>query len=212
MTTVRRPTLLHRAAAMERATWSHLFRWITRKPAVPAGATGFGYASAMMPVLITFIVVSAIEIPVVHLLIPWLWLEIIALIIGVWGLLWMFGLLAAVRLGPHLVDEQQVRFRHATSIDLAVPLAVMTSVASRLRSLESSRAVQVQPTSRGTALIIAVTGQTNVEVRLAEPITVELPAGPAEIVEVRCYADDPRAMAAAIRARLSEPSSRRRPG
>jgi hypothetical protein len=199
----RRPGLWRRAAAMERATWINLARWITRRPAVPAGATGFPYSSAMNPVLIAFIAVSAIEIPVAHLLIPWTWLQLIVLIFGIWGLGWMLGLLASVQLHPHLADRGGLRIRNAASIDLAVPWDAIASVGQRLRSLDSSKALQQQETRGGTAVIVAVTSQTNLELRLNRPVIFELTKGPVEAIEVRCYADDPAAMAAAIRAKIT---------
>ncbi|MBA2630207.1 MAG: hypothetical protein H0U84_04205, partial [Thermoleophilaceae bacterium] len=46
--------------------------WIARRSITrDAGAVAFGYASLLTPILIAFIAVSAIEIPVVHLLMPW---------------------------------------------------------------------------------------------------------------------------------------------
>lgn len=187
---------------MERSTWISLYRWITRRPAVPDGATGFPYTSAQQPVIIAFIAVSAIEIPVAHLIIPWMWLKIIFLIIGVWGLGWMFGFLAGVRLGPHLIDEAGLRIRHGFTVDLAIPADAIGTVSQRLRSLDSGKTLQQQDTAHGTAVIVAVTSQTNVELRLTRPITVELKTGPVKAIEIRCYADDPGAMAAAVRSMI----------
>ncbi len=188
---------------MERATWVNLARWITRRPAVPDGAEGFPYAAAMNPVLIAFIAVSAIEIPVAHLLIPWTWLQIIVLIIGIWGLGWMVGLLATVQLHPHLADGTGIRIRNANRADLAIPWEAVASVGQRLRSLDSGKTLQLEETRGGTAVIVCVTSQTNVELRLDRPVIFELPQGPVEAIEVRCYADDPAALAAAIRARIT---------
>ena len=201
-TTTVRPSLLRRAAAMERATWVNLAGWVTRRPAVPADAVGFPYAGAMQPVLIAFIVVSAIEIPVAHLLIPWLWLQVIVLIIGIWGLLWMLGLLATVVRHPHLVDRTGLRVRNASRVDLAIPWDAVASVGQRLRSLGSGKTLQQEETRGGTAVLVGVTSQTNLEVRLSRPVSFELPQGPVEAIEVRCYADDPAAMAKEIRAKI----------
>ncbi len=198
-----RPSLLRRAAAMERATWVNLGRWVTRKPAMPEGAEGFPYTAAMNPVLIAFIAVSAIEIPVAHLLIPWTWLQILVLIIGIWGLGWMIGLLATVQLHPHFADADQLRIRHASRVDLAVPWDAVASVGQRLRSLDSGKSVQQEEIRGGTAVIIGVTSQTNVELRLSRPVTFNLPQGPVEAIEMRCYADDPAALAKAIRTKIT---------
>ena len=45
----------------------------------------------LLPLLAAFIFVSLIELPVVHLLIPWDTVRLVALVVSVWGLLWMLG-------------------------------------------------------------------------------------------------------------------------
>jgi len=46
---------------------------------------------------------SLLEIVIVHLLIPWETARLIALVIGIWGLLRMAGLLASMRVYQHLM-------------------------------------------------------------------------------------------------------------
>ena len=60
-------------------------------PTSRAGADAFPYAGDVTPVLWAFIVVSAIEVPVVHLLVPWESLRLALDVAGVYGVLWMVG-------------------------------------------------------------------------------------------------------------------------
>jgi hypothetical protein len=115
----------------------------------------------------------------------------------------MVGMFAAVQLQPHLVGPAGLRIRNAPRVDLTVPWDAITSVGGRLRSLDSGKAIQALETPGGTAVVVGVTSQTNVELRLSRPMIFDLPQGPVEAIEVRCYADDPAALSAAIRAELT---------
>jgi hypothetical protein len=57
--------------AYELGLWRSLFRWVLRRPVAGRGEHAFGYAGLLTPVFVAFIVVSAIEIPIVHLILPW---------------------------------------------------------------------------------------------------------------------------------------------
>ena len=54
----------------ELGIWRSLAVWLLRLRRVPAGATAFSYAGVVTPLFIVFIAVSAIELPVLHLLLP----------------------------------------------------------------------------------------------------------------------------------------------
>ena len=61
----------------------------------PRGASGFAYHSPVLTILMIFIVLSAIEIPIIDLIVhPWPWVRIPLLILGIWGVTWMIGLAA----------------------------------------------------------------------------------------------------------------------
>jgi hypothetical protein len=192
--------LLRKAISYEFRLWRSLFRWILRRPTAEPGAATFGYAALLTPVLVAFIVVSAIEIPIVHLVLPWASVRATALAAGVYGLLWMFGLLAAMRVHPHVVGDAGLRVRSGMSADIPVPWSAVAEVRTRSRTLESNRAVQ----THDGILSVVVSRHTNVDVTLREPTALPLPGGPSEPVrEVRFHADDERALLAAARERLA---------
>ena len=74
---------------LEVTVWVSLARWVTRRPDVPAGARPVGYSRLVTPVLCLWIFASAAEIPLVHVLVPWEWLRLSLLVVGVWGVLWL---------------------------------------------------------------------------------------------------------------------------
>jgi hypothetical protein len=83
----RRPTtisaLVRRAVSFELGVWRSLYRWTTR-PLGPEGAETFSYAGPVAPVICAFIGLSAIEIPVAHLLLPSQTARVIVLVVGIW--------------------------------------------------------------------------------------------------------------------------------
>jgi hypothetical protein len=111
-----RSHLYRQAILHEAGIWRSLYRWVTRRPrSDDRDAALFGYASQITPILIAFIVLSALEIPILPLLLPWPAVRYSLLALGVLGLLWMLGLLAAVRVHPHVVSHT----RASTSLRLS---------------------------------------------------------------------------------------------
>lgn len=201
MTVLRKAYVLARwLVRLEIGIWRSLALLALRRvPGRGAGVRTFTYAREVSPLLGVFIFVSALELVVVHLILPWETARTIALVISLWGLLWMAGLLASLRVFPHLVDDGGLRVRYGTTVDIRVPWEAVAAVRTRRGRLPSGKTVQVEP---GGALRVAVLKQTRVEVALHGPTTLRLPDGTAQVTEVHFYADDPGAVVAAARERL----------
>jgi hypothetical protein len=196
--------LVVRLIRMEIGVWRSLYRWIFRRPRVPRGAVGFSYDRPIRPILLAFLVVSAIEIPVLDLLVHrWPAVRIPLLIAGIWGLTWMLGLLLGFLVRPHAVGPDGLRVRHGDEVDIVLPWEVVESVAPRARSVESSKTFTVTDGLRGGVLTIAVQNETNVEVVLEEPVVVSLPRGTETVTELRFRVDDPRGYLAEVRRHLA---------
>ena len=191
--------LLRKLVVYEIGMWRSLFRLIARRPAVAPGGHGFSYATAIVPILWAFIVLSAIEIPVFHLLIPWPTVQIIGLILGAYGLLWIIGLLASLKVHPHVVQESGLRVRYSSTVDVPIPWSDIVEIRNKTRTLEKSRTAQVEETEHGRMLSIAISSQTNIELDLREPMVVQLFRGPTEpVTELRIFVDDPKAFLAQV--------------
>ncbi|MEX5721771.1 hypothetical protein [Geodermatophilus maliterrae] len=196
--------LVRRAVASELGTWRSLARWVRRRPDVPPGAEPFPYASAVTPVLWTFIVLSAVEIPLVDWLLPWPSLRVALLVVGAYGLLWMIGLLAAMRVHPHTVDAEGLRLRSGASVDVRVAWEDVAAARVRRRSVEGSRTVVVAEEGERRAVSVAVAGSTQVDVELRTPLVLPLArAGGQPVGELRLAADDPAALVRRLRAGIA---------
>ncbi|MEU1685491.1 PH domain-containing protein [Micromonospora sp. NPDC005707] len=209
--------LLRRVIVYEWRMWRSLFRWLLRRPVAPAeGAEAFGYIGAVKPILIAFIALSAVEIPIFDVIIrhtmPWQAAREVALGLGIWGVLWMIGLYAALQIHPHVAHPAGLRVRNGFSVDFTVPWEAVARVDARYRSLTGSRTVQVERTEAGTVLNIVTGKQTSVDLVLHRPLSVRLPSGPSEpATEIRLYADDPGALVKLARQHLPTPNPTTRP-
>jgi len=205
----RRPTgLLRKAAAFESGIWRSLWTWSLRRPLrLGPAATTVPYASAAAPLIWVFTAITAVEIPILHLLLPTLTLRLIALGLGAWGVLWMIGLLATMYVHPHVIDRTGIRVRSGLSVDLHIPADAIEEVRPYRKTLASSRTMQYEVTEHDAVAYVAVSSQTNVEILLARPIEVHIPKVGTELIScVRCYADDPAAMISHARAALPDSS------
>ncbi|RZU73104.1 hypothetical protein EV384_1501 [Micromonospora kangleipakensis] len=201
--------LLRRAVAYELGMWRSLYRWLLRRPlALAPEAEAFSYVGVVKPILGAFIALSAIEIPIFDLIlrhtVPWQSVRHTALALGIWGLLWMIGLFASLRIHPHVADAAGLRVRNGFTVDFLVPWTAVARVDARYRSLPSSRTIRVESDEAGTVLNVVTGSQTSVDVVLREPLSVPLPKGPSEpVTEIRLYADDPAALVARARQHLA---------
>lgn len=194
--------MLRRVVAYEVAMWRGLYRWITRRPLdLAPGDVAFGHTSPVKPIFVVFIVLSAIEIPIVDLvisrLVPWPQVRHAVLFAGVYGLVWMIGLLAMLVTSPHVVGGAGLRLRNGSWLDVTIPWDAVASVRHRYRTLPSSRAVQVERVDGRVILNLGAGNQTSVDVTLRRPLTLPIRKAPPEPVnEVRFYADDPTSLVA----------------
>lgn len=206
-TTVLRPTpiarilnVLHRAWIAELRVYSSIARAIARRPAVPKGGTGIGYHRPVLTVLFIFIGLSAVEIPILDLIVhQWPAVRITLLVLGIWGVTWMVGLLCAMLMRPHSVGPDGVRVRSGLELDVPIGWDDIASVAISRRVDEPK-----QPRITGSEYAERMQDETNIEIELERPVAIRLPGlapkgGTHQVDRVRLWADDPRAFLDAAR-------------
>lgn len=200
MSTVRQVgALVRHAVVFEINIYKSLLRWVLRRPSVPPGSAPVGYARMVTPVLALWIFGSAVEVPVVHVLVPWHGVRITLLVLGVWSLMWMVGFLAGLRSYPHLLQPDTLRIRNGPVHDIAIPFAEIARVTVGEKSLPSSMWVlQPEPTDDGIHLNVTVSGQVNVHVVLRRPLPVATRKGRMTITAVSFWADEPRQVLALL--------------
>jgi hypothetical protein len=189
-----------RAVQMEIAAWRSIYRFLLRRPRVPDGAVGFTYHQPVLPLLIGFLVASAIELVAVDLLVKqWPLVRIPLLVVGVWGLLWMLGLLLGYLTRPHAVGPAGIRVREGAEIDISFPWDAVESVARVDQVSEVSGPAKMADTADGRVLSLWVQQATDLEVVLACPLRVRLPQGVETVDVLRFHADEAKDFMSSVR-------------
>ncbi|MFK0239901.1 hypothetical protein ACIQTX_03490 [Microbacterium sp. NPDC090281] len=201
-------SILRRALHAEVRVYSSIGRAIARRPAVPAGGTGIGYHRPILTVLIVFIVLSAVEIPILDLIVhPWPAVRIPLLILGIWGLTWMVGLLCAMLLRPHAVAPDGIHVRSGLEIDAFIPWEQIASIAIS-RRIDQPKQPRVTASDEGVEYAERMQDETNIDIELEQPVLIRLPGiaprgGEHQVTRIRLWADEPRALLDAARPFLS---------
>jgi hypothetical protein len=179
----------------EKVMWTSLFRWIRRRsPIDQTDTVTFGRGASGVPLIWAFIVVSAIELVAVDLLLHrWLVARVVADILGVYGLIWMIGLLAMVRVHPHAVTPDELLLRSGAFVEVRLPRDHIEDVRLHHRYYTATGRVQVD----GRTASLVSNSQTQVELRLRIPVAV----ADTEVTEIRVGVDDAEGFIAAIQQR-----------
>ena len=191
---------MRRAVMLEVWGYLSILRFFLRRRRVPAGAAAFSYHQLVMPLLVVFIVVSAIELVVVDVLVRrWPSVRIAMLVLGIWGLVWMFGMLFGFLTRPHAVGPDGIRVRSGAELDLALPWDRIESVARHKRTNQDKQPPVTTDEHGRRVFHLRMQNETNIEIRLLEPVTVRRPHGPEAVTKVDLYADQPQAFQDEVR-------------
>lgn len=190
--------LIARAAAMEKVIYASIGRAITRRPAVPLRGKGFRYFTPVLTILWIFIILSAVELVVIDLIVhQWLVVRVVCLVIGIWGLVWMIGLLCGYFMRPHTVGPDGIEIRNGLDLNVRISWDDVHSVAIKKHTYEPKTPKIITDGDR-EALVIGILNETNIEIVLEKPTTITLPGmypkgGEHSVKTARLWADDPRA-------------------
>jgi hypothetical protein len=183
---------------LEIGIWKSLYLFARRKVAgVRPGDQPFPYVGHVSMVLMGFIFASIVELPLFHVIIPWESVRLVVDILCLWGLAWMLGYSASLKVYPHLLGETSLRVRHGSGTDIDIPWERIAEVRAKRRDTEKDRLHVVDEVA-----MLPLLKETNVEVVLREPTPVTLPKGEQTLTEIRFHVDT-KGFVAAARERLT---------
>lgn len=162
-----------------RLIWSMILLVSRRRDGAPDRT--FGACRDALPTWITLGVVAAVELAITSLLPLPRWLDSVLLIVGIWGLVVVVGLIAALVVHPHVLAPAQLRLRFGFWQEVIVPRAAIRS--SRVQLGSADRGVRAVD---GVGSICAA-GTVNVYVELASPIWID----GRQVRSLRLWVDDP---------------------
>lgn len=189
---------LLRPAVYELRAYQSLGLLIAGRRRVPPESTPFGYTRGTMTFPAVILVLSAVELVIVHLIVPWLWLQIVLLILTIWGVLFMAGFFADRIVHPHYVTGDALHLRWGRRTVLVAPLANVSAADSHRSH------AYTQPHAEGELLVLTQFQSTNVRVQLGSPVAAAAPVArklrPADFraVELLLCVDDPAGFISAL--------------
>ena len=161
----------------------------------------------MFTVLLIFIVLSAVEIPIVDLIVHrWPVERVLFLILGIWGVTWMLRLLCAYLMRPHTVGPEGIRVRQGLEVDVPLSWDDIASVA-RVKGVDEPKSPRIEEADASRTLVFRMQEETAIEIELERPTVVRLPGhrpkgGEQEITGIRLWVDDPGAFMDEVRKHL----------
>ncbi|WP_243075900.1 hypothetical protein [Microbacterium sp. SS28] len=197
-------SLVVRVVLLELRIYANIARAIARRPAIAPGAAGFGYHRPVLTILLVFIGLSAVEIPIIDLIVHrWPVPRIALLILGIWGVTWMIGLLCAYLMRPHTVGPEGIRVREGLETDIPLSWDDIASV-SRSARIDEPKTPRITEDDDGRMLSLRMQHETNVEIALEGPTPVRLPGrapkgGEQLVTVVRLWTDDVEGFMDAVR-------------
>ena len=195
--------LAKRATLVEVRGYQSIYRFLFRRPKVPAGAEGFSYHQPIFAIMIVFIVVSVVELIVVDRIVSrWTYIRIPLLIISIWGLVWMLGFLFGMLVRPHSVGPDGIRVRYGSEVDIPVDWNDVYSVTRRKQAVQDKQPKVTVDDNGVATLHMRIQNETNIEVQLERPVAMKLPHGTETVSTVKLYADDPKRFMDAVRGHL----------
>jgi hypothetical protein len=192
--------LARRALVMELHGYQNIYRFVFRRPRVPAGAAGYSYHKPVLAILIVFIVVSAVEMVVVDVIVRrWTYVRVPLLALSIWGLVFMLGLLFGMLVRPHAVGPDSIRLRNGSEVDIPIGWDDVQSVTRRRNVIQEKQPKVTMDADGQATLHMRVQNETNIEIQLERAMPLRLPHGTETVRRVHLYADDPAAFLNEVR-------------
>ena len=174
--------------------------WLTaRRRTDPPTGVLLTYGRGLAGTVAAFVVVTAVETVVLHLLVPVDWLRDLLLLLSVYGLVAVLGLVLSRSAYPHHVAGGRLHLRCGVQEVLALDLRDVTQVVVRRRI----GVVGLWPSVADGALHLPSLDGTSLDLELSRPVTAPGLRGRARATAVRrisLYLDDPDGAAALLRA------------
>lgn len=178
-----------------------------KRVGVDENTIGLSYAKGTLGLPIAFLVATVIEVIILYLVIPWVWLRVVILILSVYSVILVLGYLASRVVHPHLLNNEYLLLRAGRHVIARIPGGNIAKV------MVTNRYKHTYPVEEDGHLHLASSLGTNVDLVLAEPVQAALPGLFAkqrrsfETREISLYLELPGMLAASITRQDADPGS-----
>ncbi|MFD4369529.1 hypothetical protein [Rhodococcus sp. NPDC058521] len=163
--------------------------------------TVFDSGKGTLVIPVAFAVAAGIEVVVLHVLIPWMWLQGGVLVLSVLSLLMLLGHFAIDRSHPHYATSGRLILRRSGEVVAEVDLDDIDVVAHRRRFTETAATI-----ADGRLFLPNADG-TMVDVALKSPVPARIPGllpgnrRSTDVFAISLYVDDPDRLITRVRPR-----------
>ncbi len=185
------------AVRAEARSYRALWMWARRRCDVPPGAVALHAGRGTVALPAAFAAATVVELVVLDLLLPWLWLRVAVAAASLWSLMMLGGAVALGRTRPHYLRGGMLVLRRSGRTVAAVDLTDIAAAVPRRRWSPTAAAVGdgrlALPNQDGTC----------VDILLRAPIPARLPAWPRReavqhVEAVSLHLDDPEILVSAV--------------
>lgn len=156
----------HPAVRFGRYEWSlyrDLVRWARGRVLIPDEATPLPHPPGRLQMLGFLTAIMLVELVVVHLLLPAGAWRVVALLVSIWGIVFIWALIASERVRPSYVSETELALRRGRRVFAVIPRASIALV-QRDRTFASEVAIG------NSELVLGGPAGTDTLVELARPV------------------------------------------
>lgn len=114
-----------RLARYELSLYRDLWRWIRGETLLPAGAQPLPHPPGRLQMLGFVTAVLVVEMVVVHLILPAGVVRVVALLVSLWAIIFVWGLIAAERIRPSYISDDVTVLRRGRTVFAEIPTAVV---------------------------------------------------------------------------------------
>ncbi|WJZ03912.1 hypothetical protein [Corynebacterium freiburgense] len=191
------PRPILKLAKHELDMWRLISFLVRRKINVPDGAITFRYGSEQRAVFIALLIVSIVEIAVVEVIVPWNTVRIIVIVLSIYGAIWLVLFFLSFRINPHYLHDGHLVLRVGLLAKIRIELKDIASISAIHRTWEN----KFLSVSDGNA-VIKHGSDTNVQIRLREPILGLGDTASCFSNSVYCAVDDPKMFTSTVKTRM----------
>ncbi|MCL8492978.1 hypothetical protein M5J06_02315 [Corynebacterium sp. B5-R-101] len=150
-------------AKYELSLYRDLWLWIRGETLLPAGAQALPHPPGRLQILGFVTAVLVVEMVVVHLILPTGVVRVVALLLSLWAIIFVWGLIAAERIRPSYISDDVTVLRRGRTVFAEIPTAIVQN-----KSVDRSFASEIE--IRDGELTVGGPAGTDTLLQLSAPV------------------------------------------